>query len=130
MDLLPNIIQLANADNEISILWLYGSRANQTEQAHSDYDLAIAFNLYLKDPLENSLRPEKLRLEWCQQLQCDENLISIVDINIIPIHLAWEVVTKSKVLICKDESRLYHEESRVFSQYELDLMYHREKFGE
>jgi predicted nucleotidyltransferase len=126
---LEKIIKLAEKNNEIAVLWLYGSRADNTYHAQSDFDLAIAFTHFLTDPLQNRLRPELLAIEWTSILKCPENLISIVDINIIPTTLAWEVVTKGKSIVVKEASRLLKEQSRIYSQYELDVSYHRKHYG-
>jgi predicted nucleotidyltransferase len=53
---------LAKAEPDISVLWLYGSRARGTYSAPSDYDLAVAFDSFLSDALETRLRPELLAL--------------------------------------------------------------------
>lgn len=52
-DLLPKIATLAENDPEIAVVWLYGSRAKGCAHASSDYDLAVAFNRFIKDdPVE------------------------------------------------------------------------------
>lgn len=55
--LLKDLAALAARDNEIAVLWLYGSRAKGTASSGSDYDLAVAFHTFEKDPLERRLRP-------------------------------------------------------------------------
>ncbi len=126
---LKKIIGLAKTNPDIRVLWLYGSRANNTAHAKSDYDLAIAFKNFIKDPLTRRLRPEHLAIEWAQALQCDEHKLSIVDINLIPATLAWEIITHGKALLTIDQDRLIKEESRINSQYEIDVTYHRKHYG-
>lgn len=58
------LIQLAQTDAEIVVLWLYGSRAKGVAHAFSDYDLAVAFGTFIKDdPIARRLRPECLALD-------------------------------------------------------------------
>lgn len=121
--LLNQLIQLARKNEDIAILWLYGSRADGTFHENSDYDLAIAFNTFLNNSAENALRPEMLALEWQSWLQREEKMLSIVDINRIPIALAFEIIQYDNVLFCCDEVRLWREENRIYSRMELDITY-------
>ena len=41
--LLPDIIKLANATDEVDTLYLYGSHAKGSAQENSDIDLAVIF---------------------------------------------------------------------------------------
>ncbi len=104
-------------------MWLYGSRANNTFHKKSDYDLSIAFNHFLIDPFDKRLRPEILALEWQSWLKLDEHTLSIVDINQIPIVLAYEIIQYNSVLFCRNEKRLWREENRIYGRMELDTTY-------
>ncbi|MDD5753469.1 MAG: nucleotidyltransferase domain-containing protein, partial [Methylococcales bacterium] len=97
--------------------------ADNTFHENSDYDVAIAFNRFLTDPLEKRLRPEILVLEWQSLLKLNEYTISIVDINQVPIVLAYEIIQYNNVLFCRDEKRLWREENRIYSRMELDITY-------
>lgn len=123
-EIIAKLSQLAIEDQEIVVLWLYGSRANNTYHADSDYDLAIAFKKFLSDPLETRLRPEILALEWQSALQSRENQVSIIDVNQVSIALAYAVIQCDKVLFCRDDIRLWQEEKRIYSRMELDVLYH------
>lgn len=123
MLLTNQLIQLAQKNEDIVILWLYGSRADGTFHKNSDYDLAIAFKTFLNHPLETALRSEMLALEWQSLLNLPEKMLSIVDINRIPIALAFEIIQYDKVLFCCDEKRLWREENRIYSRMELDITY-------
>jgi predicted nucleotidyltransferase len=123
MHIIQSLQQLAHNNPDIAILWLYGSRANNSYHENSDYDLAIAFNNFLDNPLETQLRPHSLALLWQSSLQLSENSLSIVDINQIPIALAYEIIEYNKVLYCGDEIRLWREENRIYSRMELDILY-------
>lgn len=127
--MLQKLIELAQKNNDIAILWLYGSRADGTFQASSDYDLAIAFNTFLNNPIDNALRPEMLALEWQSGLQFEEKMLSIVDINGIPIALAFEIIQYDNILFCRDEVRLWREENRIYSRMELDITYNMRHYA-
>jgi predicted nucleotidyltransferase len=127
--MLTQITQLAQTNQDIAILWLYGSQANQTHHAESDYDLGIAFFSFLKNPLETRLRPEMLALEWQQSLNVTENKLSIVDINQINIPLAYEIIQYNHLLLCRDVKRLLNEEKRIYSRMELDILYSMKKYA-
>lgn len=127
--MLQKIIKLAQKNDDIAILWLYGSRADGTFHKNSDYDLAIAFNTFLNNPIENALRPEMLALEWQSGLQLEEKMLSIVDINRIPIALAFEIIQYDNVVFCRDEVRLWREENRIYSRMELDITYNMRHYA-
>lgn len=123
-EIILKLSQFAAENQEVIVLWLYGSRANATHRINSDYDLAIAFKTFLSDPLETRLRPEMLALTWQSELQFGENQLSIIDINQVSISLANEVIQCGSVLFCRDEMRLWQEEKRINSRMELDVLYH------
>lgn len=127
--MLTQITQLAEANPDIAVLWLYGSQADNSHHAESDYDLAIAFFSFLKNPLETQLRPEMLALEWQSRLNLSENKLSIVDINQINIPLAYEIIQYNRVLLCRDYKRLWNEEKRIYSRMELDILYSMKKYA-
>jgi len=122
-DIQRAIIELAQQNTDIVIVWLYGSRANGTANINSDYDLAVAFKTFIKNnPLENRLRPECLALDWQQVLGLHDFQLSIIDINQAPIPLAWQVIKVNYVLYCADEWRLWQETQRIQSRMEIDFI--------
>jgi len=127
--MLAKIQSLAKQHPEIDVLWLYGSRATGTADVESDFDLAIAYKDFIKDPLERSLRPEKLSMEWTSLLKLSEGMISIVDINNIPTQLAWEIISKGRVVHDQQNGRSYREFDRICREYENDILYHRKQYG-
>jgi uncharacterized protein len=129
MQLVNQLMQLAKKNEDITILWLYGSRADGTFHENSDYDLAIAFKTFLNNPIENVLRPEMLALEWQSLLHLEEKKLSVVDINRIPIALAFEIIQYDNVLFCRDEVRLWREENRIYSRMELDITYSMRRYA-
>lgn len=122
------IMQLALNDDQLEVLWLYGSQAKGTAHQHSDIDLAVAFKSKENDILARRLRPELLAIQWQQILGLAENKLSIVDINIAPIPLSMSVIDAATVLYCNNTSRLLKEQQRIMSLWEIDYLYHYNKF--
>jgi predicted nucleotidyltransferase len=127
--IIKQLIELARENPDICVLWLYGSRAKGNPHLESDYDLAIAFKSFLTDPWSAQMRPQTLAIDWALALNLSTEQLSIVDIQLIPLALEWEVIHDGKVLLAKDKLRLIQEESRIARQYELDLLYHRKLYG-
>lgn len=120
--IIRQVIELAQKDSNILILWLYGSRAKGQFTPLSDYDFAIACKNTTPEPtLETRLQPEILALQWIQALHLKDDQLSVVDINQAPIPLALEIIRPNCVLICKDPIRLAREENRITGQSELDF---------
>lgn len=130
-EIVERIKELANKNDDISIVWLYGSRAKNSSNEKSDYDIAVAFNTFIKEnPLEERLRPELLAIDWQKELGLHDGNISVADINLIPIPLAFEIIKPNFILVCKDKYRLHQEEKRILSRMELDILYHRKTYGQ
>ena len=120
---IATLIALAEQTPEVGILWLYGSRARGTQRSDSDYDLAVAFQFFIRDnPLESRLRPEMLAMDWRCALGFQENQLSVIDINQVGVALAYHVIANHEPLFCRDPKRLLNEQNRVFSRMELDVL--------
>ncbi len=120
-NLTQQLIDLARATPEVLVLWLYGSRAKGNAGPLSDWDLAVAFtSVKLADPLDNRLRPELLALDWQRALQLPEGTLSVVDINLCPIPLAFAIIDANTPLYSRDEGRRLQEEARIMSQMEIN----------
>lgn len=127
--LLRDLAALAAQDDEIAVLWLYGSRAKGTASSGSDYDLAVAFQTFEEDPLERRLRPELLTQEWQDALHMAEGQLSVIDINLAPLPLAHAVIRTGRVLHTNDRLRLIREEQRITSMWEIDHLYHQRHYA-
>jgi predicted nucleotidyltransferase len=117
---------LAATDPDIEVLWLYGSRARSQAHKNSDYDLAIAFKNYIKDPIERRLKPELLALKWQNQLDIS---LSIIDINQASLPMAYTIVQDNVTLFCANDYRRMVEEQRIMSKWELDHLHHRKYYA-
>ena len=120
----PQIIQLAEDDLRIEILWLYGSNAKGTAHKNSDIDLAVVFKQWESDVIERRLRPEMLAIEWQNKLKLKEGELSLLDMNIAPIPVAMAVLQSNCLLLSKNLSRQLQEQQRIMSRWEIDYLYH------
>jgi len=123
---IKEIIELAKNNLQVEVLWLYGSQARGNAHDKSDYDLAVAFKSYIKDPVERRLRPELLSLEWNKQLSI---ALSIVDINHGALPLAYTVIQDNTTLYCRNNYRRMTEEQKIMSKWELDYLFHRKHYA-
>jgi len=118
------VIALAKENDDIELLWLYGSYAKGTAHEQSDIDLAVIFKTWEDDIIERRLRPELLALDWQQQLNLKEGKLSILDMNIAPIPIAMSVLKSGQLWLSKNKSRQYQEQQRIMSKWEIDYLYH------
>ena len=120
--LLDKITLLAKEDDDIEVIWLYGSRSQGRYHSNSDFDLAVAFKNFDLSVNDKFLRPNLLAIEWAYELGIEEDKLSIVDVNTIPVYLAFNVVEYGNVLYQADTARCIHESNRIYSQYEYQLI--------
>ena len=120
--IIDTLRQLAADNDDIAAVWLYGSRSKGAAQTHSDYDVAIAFNNFELSSLDKYLRPNELAIDWCAYLNLASDKLSIVDINLAPIYLAYNIMETGKLLYNKGSSRVWREQDRVYSQFEHQLI--------
>lgn len=118
------LVQLAKSNDNIELLWLYGSCAKGSAHENSDIDLAVAFKTWEKDVIERRLRPELLALDWQSTLNLPEGKLSILDINAAPIPLAMSVLKNGELLLSKNSHRQGQELQRIMSKWEIDYLYH------
>lgn len=114
------LADLSNATPDISVLWLYGSQAKGTAEATSDIDLAVALN---KDAEREDYFCDDLAYRWSQ---ATGERVSVIDINCVPVPLAYAVITEGRVLMCCDALRLRGEEQRIWSLWEAYIYEHRQ----
>jgi predicted nucleotidyltransferase len=122
-------IAFAKSDARLDVLWLYGSRAKGNAQEHSDYDFAVAFRYPEAASLRQRIEPELLAMEWADKLGLADHILSVVDINHLPLPLAYSIISTGKVLLTKDTLRQVREENRINSMWEIDYLYHRRHYG-
>lgn len=120
----PKLIELAEQDTDIELLWLYGSYAKGTAHEKSDIDLAVNFKLWFDDAIERRLRSELLAIKWQKTLNLKEGELSILDMNQAPIPLAMSVLKNGQLLLSKNLTRQLTEQQRIMSKWEIDYLYH------
>ena len=120
--ILNKIILNASLADDIEVIWLYGSQAKGTAHSQSDIDLAIAFKNFNLSELDRKLRPQELSLIWSEQLNLPDGKLSIIDINTVPVYLAFNVVEYGRVIYSKNSTREFKETQRIFSKYEFEMI--------
>lgn len=120
--MINSLIRLAKQDARIALVWLYGSRAQGTHHHDSDFDLAVAFNDHALSALALRARPECLAMEWAEQLNLPIEKLSIVDINRIPIALAFNVIEYGELIYNNNPLLVYKEQNRIHSMFEHQLI--------
>jgi predicted nucleotidyltransferase len=118
------LTQLANSNDIIELLWLYGSCAKKSAHKNSDIDLAVVFKTWEEDIIERRLRPELLAIDWQRALHLPEGKLTVLDINLAPIPLAMSVINHGELLVSKSNSRQFQEMQRIMSKWEIDYLYH------
>ncbi len=125
LKLLDQICQLARANDDIEVLWLYGSRAKGSFHDESDYDLAVAFKDFTLSVSDRYLRPNLLAMEWAFELGIEESMLSVIDINTSPVYLTFNVIEYGKVVYQEPTMRRITEQNRIYSQYEFQMIENR-----
>ncbi|WP_375321601.1 type VII toxin-antitoxin system MntA family adenylyltransferase antitoxin [Aliivibrio logei] len=120
--MIDSIVSLAKMDESIELVWLYGSRAQGTYHQESDFDLAVAFNDHSLSTFALRTRPECLAIEWAEHLNLPLDKVSIVDINHIPIALAFNVIEYGKLIYNNNPLLFYKEQNRISSMFEHQLI--------
>jgi len=123
--ILKHITNNAINEDDIEVMWLYGSQAKGTAHEQSDIDIAIAFKNFNLSELDRKLRPQELSLIWSDELNLPDGKLSIVDINNVPVYLAFNVAEYGKVISTKNKSRELKEVQRIYSQYEFETIEHQ-----
>ncbi|SON50990.1 type VII toxin-antitoxin system MntA family adenylyltransferase antitoxin [Vibrio tapetis] len=120
--MIDSIVSLAKMDKRIELVWLYGSRAQGTYHEESDFDLAVAFHDHGLSTLALRTRPECLAIEWAEHLNLPLDKLSIVDINRIPIALAFNVIEYGDLIYNNNPLLFYKEQNRIHSMFEYQLI--------
>ncbi|MBB1465193.1 nucleotidyltransferase domain-containing protein [Vibrio sp. SG41-7] len=120
--MIDSIVSLAEMDESIELVWLYGSRAQGTHHQESDFDLAVAFHDHALSVLALRTRPECLAIEWAEQLDLPLDKLSIVDINRLPVALAFNVIEYGVLIYNNNPLLVYKEQNRIHSMFEYQLI--------
>ena len=116
--IIAQLQKLAEDNQDIEVVWLYGSRATGKNKEHSDYDIAIAFKNFKLSSFDKYLRPNTLAIEWCEITALSSVQLSVVDLNQVPVYLAFNIVEYGKVIYQGSTARAFTEQDRIYAQYE------------
>ena len=114
--IITKLKQFGTEHPDVAVLWLYGSRAKGTEHESSDYDLAIAFKDFDLSYEAAYLRPNLFQIDLAHNLGLPEEKISVVDINRVPVYLAYNIIETGMTLYTDNSKRYYTECNRIWSQ--------------
>ena len=123
-NILHQITKRALELGDIEVIWLYGSQAKGTSHSQSDIDIAVAFKNFNLTDIDRKLRPQELSLIWSEQINLPDGKLSIVDINNVPVYLAFNIVEYGEVMCCKNKSREFKELQRIYGQFEFETIEH------
>jgi predicted nucleotidyltransferase len=115
-------VDLAEKNDDIEVLWLYGSRAKGCATKESDYDFAVAFKNFELSVSDKYLRPNLLAMDWAALLNIEESKLSVVDINAAPAYLGFNIVEYGEALYQEPSMRRVVEMNRIYSQYDFQLL--------
>ena len=68
------------------------------------------------------MRPELLAQEWQHELGLGEEMLSVVDLAIVPIPLGWSILSQGVLLADLDREARMRQESRILSRWEIDYL--------
>lgn len=117
-DLLENLKnEILNFTN-VDAIYLYGSRSKGTEHEKSDWDIAILYSTFEKDLLERYSRPQMLEAYLQKKFKLYD-LISIVDLEIVPVPLQYNIIKGNKIFD-RNVPHVRRVEQSIISKIELD----------
>ena len=96
----------------VEVAWLYGSRATGLDSHDSDYDIAVALTSHSLKAEQRQMLLEDQAYVLRQEISAQ---VSLIDINRVPVPLAYNVIKQGVVLFCRSDFRLRAEQQRVWS---------------
>jgi predicted nucleotidyltransferase len=113
------IIHAIHANALVDAIYLYGSRAKQTQRENSDWDIAVIFSHYENEKTERLVRPQLLEAAIEQELK-SYNKISIVDLEIAPIYLQMAILNHGIKWFDRNVPHIKKVENSILSKWEKD----------
>ncbi|MBI2629629.1 nucleotidyltransferase domain-containing protein [Candidatus Pacearchaeota archaeon] len=111
MQKIKNVIELAEKDEKIMAVFLFGSAARGEQ--YRDIDLCLVL-----DKKYSNLEMSKKRLEY---LSIAKDKVDIQIFQQLPVYIRIRVIKEGKILLCKNEDNLYElafENIKEFGFYE------------
>ncbi|WP_206605567.1 type VII toxin-antitoxin system MntA family adenylyltransferase antitoxin [Pelagibaculum spongiae] len=94
---LQQLVTMIQQHETVDAIYLYGSRAKNTAHANSDWDVAVLFSNFEPDLLERAVRPQMLQAKLEKLLDLDDQVLSIVDLQAVPVPLQWNIIQGNKL---------------------------------
>jgi len=113
------IVKLIQSHTEVDAIYLYGSRAKQTEHTDSDWDIAVLFTDYENDLTARALRPQLLEAELERELKL-YNQISVVDLETAPMYLQYSIIMSAVKWFDANVPHVRRVEQSILSKWEKD----------
>ena len=112
------VCKLLLAEKAIDAIYLYGSRAKGVERQESDWDLAVLFSNFEKDPVERVARAQSLEAMLERGLPL-YGKISLIDLESVPPPLQFNAIRGIK-WYDRGVVHVRKFENGVYSKIELD----------
>lgn len=93
---LRKVVDILREHFAVDSVYLYGSRARGTALPDSDWDLAVLFTHWLKDPVDRFLRPQQAEEVLQRELEL-YGKVSVVDLEIVPPALQWSIINGLRI---------------------------------
>ena len=117
--LAKNITRVIQDHAPVDAIYLYGSRAKQTAQAHSDWDIAVIFSDYETDLSARLLRPQWLEAAIERELKL-YNQVSVIDLEAAPVYLQYSILMSAVKWFDRNVPHVKRVEQSILSKWEKD----------
>lgn len=118
--LLENIVSEILRFAIVDAIYLYGSRAKGMAREDSDWDIGVLYSEFERDLLERHSRPQMLEAHLQEKFKLYD-LISIVDLEVVPVPLQYNIITGIK-LYDRNVPHVRKIEKSIISKIELDYL--------
>lgn len=117
---LEDLIEKIKSYCDVDAIYLYGSRAKNTAHDKSDWDIAVLYHEFEHTLLERYARPQLLEAYLQKEFKMYD-LISIVDLEIVPVPLQYNIISGKK-LYDRGIPHVRRVENSIISKLELDYL--------
>jgi predicted nucleotidyltransferase len=118
-DMAETVTRIIQATAPVDAIYLYGSRAKQTEHEASDWDIAIIFTDFETDLLARALRPQSVESTLERELKL-YNQISVIDLETAPVYLQYSILMSAVKWFDRNVPHVKRVEQSIFSKWEKD----------
>lgn len=115
--MLFQIIDFFEAQKDVALAFLFGSRARDEPAAH-DWDIALSFDTCFSSKLDRLARLERLKFDLSQVLSLPAEQIDLVDLKRAPLNLCITVAEEGRILKGRRSLELFRFYQRAWSAQE------------